>query len=464
MKADFSPIFSPQTVAVIGASEDKRKLGFHVMKSLLEGGFGGTVFPVNPSRKEVMGLRAYPSLEGIEENVDLAIVVVPATSVKEQIIACRRKGVRGIVLITAGFSEIDDPSGAALQEEIGRLATEAGIPIIGPNTFGLVNLHHGLNASFTPEFSLLKKGGVTLLSQSGGMSHLLAFLAMREEVGFSKIVGLGNRCNVDFHDILAWFVDDRETSCIALYLEGVDSARALWGEALSLRGKKPIVAYKCGRSDLGDRASKSHTGSLAGDANLYKGAMIQTGILWVEDSLELLDASKALASSALPKGERVAILSGQAGPAMAAMDVCWACGLKVEPFKGSTQEAIDELLPPLALRTNPVDMGPAWYDSKAIARIVETALLAEEVDLVLLLIMFASANSQAPRGLMEVLFKWKGKKPVLGCIMAPPGIWEDEVRELEAEGAMINFPTPERAAKAASFLCRWARFRDYGHL
>jgi len=464
MKADFSPVFSPQTVAVIGASEDKRKLGFHVMKSLIEGGFDGPVFPVNPKRKEVMGLRAYPSLDGIGGNVDLAIVVVPAPSVKEQILACKRKGVRGIVLITAGFSEIDDPSGAAQQEEIATIATKAGIPIIGPNTFGIVNLHHGLNASFTPEFSLLKKGGVTLLSQSGGMSHLLAFLGMREEVGFSKIVGLGNRCNVDFHDILGWLVDDRETSCIALYLEGVDSARKLWEEALSLRGKKPIVAYKCGRSDLGDRASKSHTGSLAGNAALYKGAMIQTGILWVEDSLELLDASKALASSPLPKGERVAILSGQAGPAMAAMDVCWTCGLKVESFKESTQKAIDDLLPPLAIRTNPVDMGPAWYDSKAIAGIVETVLRAEEVDLVLLLIMFASANSQAPRGLMEVLLKWKGKKPVLGCIMAPPRIWEYEVRELEAQGAMINFQTPERAAKAASFLCRWARFRDYGYL
>lgn len=460
MKADFSPVFSPKSVAIIGASEDSRKLGFHVMKSLIQGGFDGPIFPVNPARKEVMGARAYPSLEAIEAAVDLAIVVVPAASVKEQVTACARKRVKGIVLITAGFSEIEDPMGAVLQEEIANLATEAGIPIIGPNTFGLVNLHWRLNASFTPEFSLLKRGGVTLVSQSGGMSHLIAFLAMREEVGFSKIVGLGNRCNVDFHDIIGWLAEDTNTNCVALYLEGLDFARKLWEETSALRGKKPIVAYKCGKSELGDRASKSHTGSLAGDPNLYRGALAQSGIIWVEDSLELLDASKALDLCPLPKGDRVAILSGQAGPAMAAMDVCWGRNLKVEPFSQSTQGTIDRLLPPLAIRTNPVDMGPAWYDSKAIAQIVETTLLAEEVHLVLLLIMFASANSQAPRGLMDVLVKWRGRKPVLGCIMAPPGIWEEEVKELEARGAMVNFPTPERAAKAASFVCQWARIKN----
>lgn len=457
MKADFRYLFSPSSVAVVGATEDEAKLGFHVMKSLLTGGFPGKILPVNPGREKVLGLKAYASLDAAPGGVDMAILVVPAAAVLEQIEACARKGVKAVVLITAGFREIEDPLGAKLQEQVGAAANRAGIPIIGPNTFGLVSLHDRLNASFTPEFSSAIHGGVSLVSQSGGMSHLLAFLSMRTRVGLNKVIGLGNRCNVDFHDLLEYLVEDPLTKCVAMYVEGLDRPRELLEEAGRLKGRKPMVAYKCGRSELGDQASRSHTGSMAGSYEVYRGAFTQGSILWVDSSETFLDAAKVLGACAPPRGTRVAILSGQAGPAMAALDVCVKEGLDVRPFDIQTQREIQRLLPPLAMRTNPVDMGPAWYDGAAIRGIVRAVMRSDAVDAILLLIMFASANAGALSGLRDLLVEWRQSKPLLSCISAPPGIWDQELEELEEAGAIVNYPTPERAAAALAALCRWSK-------
>jgi acyl-CoA synthetase (NDP forming) len=220
-------LFNPASVAIIGASDKPDKLGFHVMKSLTQGGYQGRIFPVNPGAQEIMGLTAVPSVSACDGEADLAVVVVPASRVAAVFRECAAAGVKGIVLITAGFKEIDDPGGAELHEEIAAIANEAGIPVIGPNTFGMINLSADLNASFTPEFSRLKKGSIVLVSQSGGISHLLAFMAMRMDAGFRMIVGLGNRLNVDFAQMIAFLSDDPDTKVIVLYIEGIDEAGAL---------------------------------------------------------------------------------------------------------------------------------------------------------------------------------------------------------------------------------------------
>ena len=453
-------IFNARSVAVVGASDDERKLGFHVMKSLIQGGYSGTIFPINPRKREILGMKGYPSLAHVPKMVDLCIVALPAGLVPGIIRDCREKGVRGVVLITAGFREIEDESGGRLQDEITSLADEAGIPVIGPNTFGIVNLHAGLNASFTPQFSHVKKGGISLLSQSGGMSHMMGFLSMRDDFGFSKIVGLGNRCTIDFADMIAYLMRDPATRVIAMYVEGVDNPRRLLEVAKAFRGKKPIVAYKVGLSAVSDLASKSHTGSLAGRHEIYEGSFKQAGILTVESSLELLDAAKALSSSPLPEGRAVAVLSGQAGPAMAACDICEKEGLCVVPFSGETQRRIEDLLPPMAIRTNPVDMGPAWYDSRAIRGIVESVLRDKAIDAILLCIMFASANEGSIRALSGLLGKWGRKKPIVCCLSSPPGIWDEEVESLVEKGSIINYPTPERAAKSLSALWKYKSVKE----
>jgi len=455
-------LFNPTTVAVIGASEKPDKLGFHVMKSLKFGNFRGTILPVNPGVRTVLGIGALPSILEYQGSIDLAIIVLPSKSVPRIFEECISKGIKGIVLITAGFKEIDDPKGAELQNRLAKLVDDAHIPVIGPNTFGMINLHQSLNASFTPEFSMLQEGGISLVSQSGGMSHLLAFIGMRQQAGMSKIIGLGNRLNVGFPEMVTFLMDDAETRVICLYIEGLENPGKLIQAAAERRGLKPIVAYKTGRATSGDRASLSHTGSMAGNQSIYEGALRQAGITCVRSAESLLDTARALAMCPLPKGNRIAILSGQAGPGMAACDVCESEGLEVTSFSSGTQRAINELLPPLALRTNPVDMGPAWYDSAAIAGIMRAVMEDPRVDGIILLMMFASANREAVAGMSDFLIESRQKKPVVACLSAPPGIWDDQVLGLEKKGALINVPTPERAARSMANLWEYKTMVNRG--
>jgi acyl-CoA synthetase (NDP forming) len=245
---------------------------------------------------------------------------------------------------------------------------------------------------------------------------------------------------------------------IALYLEGIDHPKRLMEVAERGNGEKPILAYKVGRSSTSDKASQFHTGSLAGKHEVYEGAFKQAGILTVGSSEELLDAAKALSMCPPPKGNRVAVLSGQAGPGMAACDVCEMEGLTIPPFSAETQKRVEELLPPLAIRTNPVDMGPAWYDSGAIKGIVKTVLEDRKIDAVILCIMFASANRSAAGVLTDLLLERRTNKPILCCFSSPPGIWDEETKQLEGSG-IPNYPTPERAAKVLSYLYRYKKKR-----
>jgi acyl-CoA synthetase (NDP forming) len=457
-------LFSPESIAVIGASNSFDKLGYHVMKSLV-GNYRGKIFPINPKGEKIWGIDSYPSLKEVSERIDLAVIVVPAPLVVETVRACGQKAVRGIVLITAGFREIEDAKGEVLEHELRTVADSYGLPIVGPNTFGYANLTLGINASFTSEFSQLEKGGVALISQSGGMCHLCGFLAIEQRVAMSKLMSLGNRCNVDFPDVLRYLVEEDEaTRVIALYVEGLDRPRDLMEMAASLRGKKPVIAYKAGKSEKGDSASRFHTGSLAGDHEIWTGAMRQAGVLQVESAEELLDTAKALDVCVLPGGPRVAVLSGQAGPGMIAADAIEQVGLELSRFAPATQEKINNLLPPIAIRTNPVDMGPAWYNPRAMLDILQAAVEDEGTDGVIFLAMYASANLK----LAEELEKYMNglepfHKPVIGCFTAPPGIWGESIKRLDRKKGMAILATPERTAKAMHNLWKarllWAEKR-----
>lgn len=457
--SNLKTLFSPTSVAVIGASENPNKLGYHVMKSLTKGGYDGEIIPVNPGSERIFDRDTVSSILKFRGDIDLSIIVLPAELVPAIFEECEKKHVKGIVLITAGFKEIDDPAGGERQSMLAGMANRSGIPVIGPNTFGIINVHRNLNASFTPEFSRVEKGGVSLVSQSGGISHLLAFMAMKEGVGFSKIIGLGNRLNVDFAEMLRYLSEDPDTHVIMLYLEGLDDPRPLMKAAEDIRGKKPIVAYKTGSSQTGNQSSLSHTGSMAGKQAVYEGAFRQAGIFSADSTQALLDLAHALCVCPLPDAPRVAVLTGQAGPGMAAGDMCELEGLEITPFQPQTQTTINALLPPLALRTNPVDMGPAWYDSDAIQGIVKAVMEDPNVDGILLLMMFASANKEAVPRLSRLFLEWNQKKPVITCLSSPPGIWDDPVRRLEKAGAIVNLPSPERAAKVMASLWQYRNTR-----
>lgn len=444
---EFKPIFYPDSVAVIGASPDFKRLGYHCLASLIMSQFPGKVYAIHPSLPEISGFKAYPSILAVPDKVDLAIIAVRNSLVPSILGECIKKGVKGVVLITAGFKEIEDKAGAELQDRIAAVANEANIKIIGPNTFGIVNLHANLNATFTPEFSLTPRGNISLVSQSGGFCHLLAPLAMVERVGFSKIIGLGNRCNVEFADILDYLADDPDTQVIMMFVEGVDDARRLFEVARSVTKRKPIVAVKAGRFKFKDKAAYSHTGSLAGKYEVYVAAFEQAGIIMVESSTELLDIAKGLALCPLPKGNKVAVLSGQAGPGIIMSDICEQHGLELARFSPKTTEQVEALLPPLAIRSNPIDMGPAWYDWETIRKVIEVVLADENTDGLVLYAAYASANRPLLKEIASLLKSPAQEKPIICCFPSPTGIWVEEKNEF-VESDVALYPTPERAAKA----------------
>jgi acyl-CoA synthetase (NDP forming) len=455
---NLAALFSPRSIAVIGASNSFDKLGYHVMKSLA-GSYDGRLVPVNPKGRVIWGIDACPSLDAVEGAIDCAVIVVPAAMVPETLHQCGRKGVKGVVLITAGFKEIEDRQGENLEREIGEIAGRYDIPVIGPNTFGYVNLTSAVNASFTSEFSRIEKGGVALISQSGGVCHLCGFLAIEQRVGMSKLMSLGNRCNVDFPEMLPYLVkDDDATRVIALYIEGLDDPRRLLASAQAARGKKPILALKAGKSEKGDSASRFHTGSLAGNHRIWQGALRQAGILEVATAEELMDTAKALDACPLPKGPRIAVLSGQAGPGMIAADALEPQGLSLARFSEATQALINGVLPPIALRTNPVDMGPAWYDPPGMLAILRAVVEDDNTDGVLFLAMYASANLKLAERLREAMEEAAPfGKPVIGCFTAPPGIWDEPIRALDRKKGMAILATPERAAQAMANLWKMER-------
>lgn len=452
---EFRALFYPETIAVVGASTNPKKLGYHCLTSLVKGGFQGRIYPINPNLTQVYGFKAYPSVKAVPDKVDLAIIAVPNLLVPTIMKGCAEKGVRGIVLITAGFKEAKDNLGAKLQKEVTAIANESKMKVVGPNTFGVINLHADLNASFTPEFSMVKKGDISLISQSGGFCHLIAPLSLKEGGGFSKIIGLGNRCNLDFPDMLEYLEEDPETKVIAMFIEGIDDARRLFEVASRVAKKKPIVAYKAGRFQARDEAARSHTGSLAGRYDLYMAAFKQAGAITVNSTEELLDAAKALSLCPLPKGNRVAVLSAQAGLSMIASDVCEEKGLAMAVFTGKTIERIKELLPPLSIRTNPVDMGPAWYDWEVYKEVIQAVSTDENVDALVILAAYASANELLVQEIAELLKVLARQKPVLACFPSPGDVWLNEKRELESAGVPV-YPTPERASKALVSVVKYA--------
>jgi len=452
----FHFLFNPRSVAVIGASENPLKMGHQCLLSLRECRFPGPIYPIHPQAKEILGMPSYVGLSDVPGEVDLAILVVPAPEVISALTACQAKGVRGAVIITAGFREIEDPQGEQLQKEMAIVANRGGIKIIGPNTFGLVNVHGRLNASFTPIFSRLKPGPISLIGQSGGVSHIVAYQALNEGVGLGKVVGLGNRCNVEFVDLLSFLEKDEQTKCIILFIEGVDDPQALVTAIRNVVPKKPVVALKAGQYAVSAKAARSHTGSLAGRYELYEASLKQAGALVVRHPEELLDVAKILSMLLPPLGKNVAVMSFQAGPGILLTDAVISHGLRMAAFSQQTQEKLNILLPPLTIRSNPVDIAFA-RDNQVFEDSVRLILEDNNVDA--LVIFLIHHPFMTPTRIVGAILRQRelSKKPILLGVNAPQGSIAEEVAELETAGIPV-YSLPDRTIRALKGLI------DYGEL
>jgi len=443
-------LIEPRTVAIVGASSKIEKVGGAITRNALESDYQGKIHLVNPKATQIFGRKVYPSLEEVPGEIDLVEIVVPAPLVPTVMEQAARKGVKGAVIISAGFAEVGEEN---LQAQVVRIAKEGGIRVIGPNCFGLINTEIGLDLSFT--FSKALKGPIAFISQSGAMCCGTLDWAYGEEVGFSKFINLGNKCDVDESDTLVYLMEDRQTKVIAMYTEGVKDGRKLFETMRLVSRRKPIVVLKAGITEPGARAALSHTGSIAGSTDIMRAALKQSGAIGVEDIEELFDAAQVL-NKPLSKGRNVAILSNAGGLAVMTTDWCHRLGLKVPKFPSKTVEELRSFLLPIASAFNPVDMtGSADYE--CYKKVLDAVSRIETIDLIIpIFVSQGLVTSDGPA--RAVVEKQKDcKKPMLAYWMGGSSI-TNGVKILKRGGIPV-YSSPAKVAKAVAALVMYSDFR-----
>ena len=348
-------IFSPRSIAVVGASRHRGKVGYAIMHNLIVNEYQGTVYPVNPNATSVHGVRAYPTVLDIPDPVDLAIVTVPAEVALEAVEACGRKGVRGLVVITAGFREIGGP-GAEREARLLDLCRSHGMTMVGPNCMGVINTHPEvrMDATFAPTPPL--RGTISFMTQSGALGVAILDHARSINVGFAKFCSLGNKAQVSGNDLLEAWAADPETKTILMYIENFGNPKNFVRIAREVTKRKPIIAVKSGRSEAGSRAAVSHTGSLGGSDLAADAVFAQTGVQRANSIEELFDDAMAFSLQPLPRGPRVAVVTDAGGPGIMCVDELVAQGLQLAELAPSTVDSMRAWAPPEAALANPVDL------------------------------------------------------------------------------------------------------------
>ncbi|MDM0042619.1 acetate--CoA ligase family protein [Variovorax sp. J22G21] len=394
------PIFYPDSIAVIGASKDQTKRGFRSIQKLVEDGFKGAIYPVNPKEASILGRVAYPSLAQIPGKVDLALICTPAKTLPDVIAQCGAKGVKGVVVLAGGFAEAGE-EGRALQDRMVAEAKKHGVRIIGPNTSGIFNTHALANIV---GFSHLKPGGIALLSQSGNMALSLVTEAQANGyVGLSTYVGIGNESDIRFHEYLEYLRGDKNTKAVIAYIEGMKDGRAFVDTLQRVTREKPVVIYKSGRTSAGRSSAQSHTGALAGDYAVSEGVLKQAGAILARKSDEILSLAEALSLLEPMVSRRVAVLADGGGHATIAADTLSERGLQIAPLSDSTKQALAAILPPSAAVANPVDVAGGTDSNPAVFADCARILLADPgVDALLITGLFGGYGVRFSQTLTEV--------------------------------------------------------------
>lgn len=461
--ATLDAIFSPRSVAVVGASTKPGKVGHDIFVNILMGGYRGVLFPVNPTAKAIQCVRAYPTLSDVPDPVDLAIIILPPRESLKAVEEAARKGVQGIVIVSAGFREAGR-EGQAVEERIVAVCREAGMRLVGPNCLGVINPHSSvrLNASFSARMPA--HGNISFISQSGALCTAVLDFAADRDFGFSKFISIGNKADVDELDLLQYLHEDKDTEVIMIYLEelrrGAEFARQVTRITSGDR-PTPILVVKSGRTAAGAAAAASHTGSLAGSEGAYDAVFQQTGIIRVDSIEELFNFAVAFAGKKIPLGNRVAIVTNAGGPGIVATDMTISSGLSLARLQRDTVEALASHLPAAANIHNPVDViGDASIDryENALGAVIRD----EEVDGALVILTPQSMTDAL--GIAEAITKIASRipKPILCCFMGIIDV-SSGVEYLQEHGIPV-FRFPEHAAQAFAALYRYSRWLNRQYL
>ena len=463
-------IFHPSALAVVGVSRDQMKFGGLFLQALLDFGFKGKIYPVNPEGTEILGLKAYPSVREIPEPVDLAAIMVPAPHVPAVLEDCLARGVRGAEVFSSGFAETGDDEATALEREL-TLIARRGIRIIGPNCFGIYCPSSGLTLLPGGHFPR-ESGPVAFISQSGGHAVEFAREARGRGIRFSKVISYGNGCDLNEADLLEYMAQDDETKIIAMYVEGPREGRRFAQLVKDLAPRKPVIIWKAGLTQAGAKAVHSHTASLGGEEAVWDALFKQTAAIPVRGLEELADTVLALLHLPASTGQRVGVVGGGGGISVAAADACDRVGLGVPPFDDSVQQKLREILPAAGTSVrNPVDIGVPLVPPQVFERVLDSVASADCVDTIIAtqaMFHILDGTFRLPpavqegflQGLIETPARVRDRfgKPVV--IVLPVG--GDEVEMVEAEKGrrkirdqylsmrIPSYPTLERAARAVA--------------
>jgi acetyltransferase len=447
-------IFNPKSVAVIGASDEEGSVGYALIKNFTESGFAGHVFPVNLKKAEILGLKAYQSVEQVPEPLDLAVIATPARTVPDVLEQCGKVGITGIIIISAGFKEIG-PEGRALEEKITEIKKKYNMRIVGPNCLGVIRPMLHLNATFISKMP--KPGNIAFISQSGALGSAILDWAMHENIGFSNFISLGSMIDVDFGDLIDYFGTDPKTKSILMYIEGITDARKFMSAARHFARTKPIIVVKAGKFSESAKAAASHTGSLTGEDMIYDKAFKRAGMVRVEEIADLFNCAAVLGMQPIPRGPNLAIITNAGGPGVMATDALIAQGGTLAKLSDKTMETLNSILPHFWSRGNPIDiLGDAKADRYR--AVVEACLNDDNVDgIVIIYTAQAVAEPvEVAKSLAELIrARTYQNKTILTSFMGFGAV--EEANRIFVDNNIPTYSTPEQAIKTYQFMHQYKR-------
>jgi acetyltransferase len=451
---DIERMFSPRTVALIGATDKEGTVGQATFKNLLIGKGKHTVYPVNPAHDTVAGMKCFPDIASVPEHVDLAIIATPAKSVPQVAEECGKAGVDGVVIISAGFREVGK-EGVKLEQEIRVIRAKYGFRLLGPNCVGFARPSAHLNATFLKDNP--EPGSIAFISQSGALGSAILDWATVSHVGFSLFASLGSMLDLDFGDLIDFLGTDPSTRSIIVYVEGIGNAKKFMSAARGFARTKPIVVLKAGKYNTGAKAVQSHTGALAGDFEVYDAAFKRVGVVRVDEIGDLFNCASVLDSKRLPSGPRLAIVTNAGGPGVVASDFVTDLHGELAKLSDASMRTLDEHLPPYWSHGNPVDvLGDA--DVTRYETAINTCLADPNVDGLLAICTPQGVTPASELAAAVVRLSKEKQKPILTVWMGEKGV--AEARRLFAENSIPTYPTPEEAVKTYMYMYRYRRNLD----
>jgi acetate---CoA ligase (ADP-forming) len=435
-------LFYPKSVAVIGASADPGKVGNSIVNNLKRFDYKGNIYPVNPKSTEILGLKAFKSILDVKENIELAVIVIPAQFVPAAVKDCVTRGIKSAVIISAGFKEAGT-AGIILEEELKSIAAKENIRILGPNCLGIINTSNSLNATFAA--GMLPKGRLSFFSQSGALGIAILDWAIGNKIGFSKFISLGNKADLNETDFIEYFINDPETDIILGYIEDVVNGKRFLEIAGKATKVKPVILVKSGGTQAGARAASSHTGALAGSENAFNAAFRQTGVIRAEGIEDLFETAMAFNSNKLPKGNNLLIITNAGGPGIIAADTAEKLGISLPQLSKDTVNILSSLLPKNASLYNPVDIiGDATAERYSAA--IDNAVMDPNINGILIILTPQAVINVEATAQIVVNASKKSDIPFITSFMG----WERVHSAVEylKSSSIPNFSYPEPAVKA----------------